>query len=537
MISLPDFAVNFAHLVWLFSTKPHEVEEQRQALHRCMNELGQLSRSVILHDISQQLVANFRSGQVTEESTWLAELAHRMSAHSVRSLVFEAAAMPHEVLTVAELLCTQAVPGDDGAAFDAKFAALSSPNVAAELGELGFVRRATPVAAAAAVGATAYPKVGTTADGGRDGGELPAALGSAPGDGSSPEQRPQGQTPDSRTTAQQMLVQAVADQAHPEALQRRLEGLIRATPEVAGELLANVAQALELCVANQRWDEVVQGLDALGQWAEGLADDALKRSARLVLRRLARPLVLVELARLLPQRRDLREAVTRILVAAGEAGADVLIAELVQAQKASQRKAYLAALARCQAAVPTLIQLLEDERWYVVRNAVELLGELGEPGIEGQVAKALAHKDPRVRRAAAGALGKLATPRAVVALLGILGDPVPEVRLQTVLALAAVKDLRAVPWLIEALAKETDATVRVAMVRTLGKLPSEDAVTTLADEAQPGGPLRRKSAERRIPAVEALAEAGTERALAALKELADDRDAAVRAAVARALGG
>jgi hypothetical protein len=480
-----------------------------------MSELGSTSRSVVLNEVSHELATAFQVGEVNEATIWLAELARRMSEHSVRQVTFESGALPREVLAVAELLCEQAVPGDDGASFDSRFVALSLPNVAVELGAMGFVRRATPprsslVAAARVVAESANV-------------------------GSAVREPIHDSGCDAQDAGREMLIQAVAGQAERDGIEPYLQALMRSRPPEAEELVNKIFGLLELAVTARDWGQVAKGLDALVTWSRGPVDESLRRSVELAFRRIARPMVLSELAKLLPQHRDLREPLTRILEAAGEAGADALIGELVNSQKASERKAYRSALARCKAAIPTLIHLLDDERWYVVRNAVELLGTLGDPGVERHIAKALSHADPRVRRAAVGAVIKLGARGAVPALLGVLADPIPEVRLQAVLGLAEAKDARAVPWLVEAMSRESDSTVRTAMVRALGKLPSEDGILALVAEAQPGGPLRRKPIERRIAAVEALAEAGTERARAALKELASDREPAVRAAVARFL--
>lgn len=533
LTTISEFTVGFAHLVWSLSRPSEEPDTQHRALHRCMSELGSVPRSVVLRDVTQELAAAFQVGAVNEETTWLAELARRMSEHSVRQLVFEAGAMPREVLAVARLLCEEAVPGDEGNSFDSRFVALSLPNVSAELGAIGFVRRATPPRASvlATNAATTDSAIAGHAE------KLsPAVSLRSPAGGSATRDATPDAAQDVQNEGREMLIQAVAGQAERDAIETSLRELMQARPQGADELVSKIIRLLEMGVTARNWDQVAKGLDALVTWSRGPVDESLRRSVQLAFRRLARPMVLSELAKLLPQRRDLREPLARILEAAGEAGADAVIGELVNSQTASERKAYRAVLAKCKAAIPTLIHLLDDERWYVVRNAVELLGDLGEPGVERHIAKALSHTDPRVRRAAVSSVTKLGARSAVPALLGVLADPIPEVRLQAVLGLAAAKDERAVPWLVEAMSRESDSTVRIAMVRALGKLPSEEGVLALIAEAQPGGPLRRKPIERRIAAVEALAQAGTERARAALSELAGDRDPAIRAAVARFLG-
>jgi HEAT repeat protein len=71
-------------------------------------------------------------------------------------------------------------------------------------------------------------------------------------------------------------------------------------------------------------------------------------------------------------------------------------------------------------------QRLADPRWYVVRNACLLLGDLADPAMAMHMAPVLQHPDVRVQRAAAAALIKTRAPcRAqlfAAALPFLLGD-------------------------------------------------------------------------------------------------------------------
>jgi HEAT repeat protein len=241
-------------------------------------------------------------------------------------------------------------------------------------------------------------------------------------------------------------------------------------------------------------------------------------------------------AHLLVTRRDLRDTCARLLSLAGEAGADVLIDNLIGSEQPGERRAYLEALRQCPAAVHSLLHLLSDDRWYVVRNATSLLGELGHKEADRRLAELMTHREPRVRQAVAAALGRLGTSRAVLALLQALNDTSPDVRLQASLAIASAKNPRAVPWIIEALDHEEDVDVQAALVSALGAAPTEDGVARLVRAAEAGGMLVRKPVALRLRAIEALAEAGSPSARLALQGLLSDRDREIRAAVEHAVG-
>jgi HEAT repeat protein len=90
--------------------------------------------------------------------------------------------------------------------------------------------------------------------------------------------------------------------------------------------------------------------------------------------------------------------------------------------------------------VSPLVTLLGDRDVTVVEAAAWALGELGDRAVDGHavdalVATARAHRDPLAREAAVAALGALADPAGLDAILHACGDR-PAVRRRAVLALA-----------------------------------------------------------------------------------------------------
>ena len=180
----------------------------------------------------------------------------------------------------------------------------------------------------------------------------------------------------------------------------------------------------------------------------------------------------------------------------------------------------------------SLLHLLKDDRWYVVRNATALLGELGPAEADKPLAELMAHREARVRQAAAVALGKLGTSRSLLALLQGLNDASPDVRMQAVLAIASQKNPRAVPWIIEALEHEQDARRAggAAFRARVGHRPKTAWPGWFA-LAEAGGMLAAKAGcALRLRAIEALAEAATPSARHALQGLQSDRDQDIRSA-------
>jgi HEAT repeat protein len=110
------------------------------------------------------------------------------------------------------------------------------------------------------------------------------------------------------------------------------------------------------------------------------------------------------------------------------------------------------------------------------------------------------------------------------------------VRVHAVQGLGSTKWPRVVSVLSRALDTEQDAEVQAVILAALGRQATPEAVARLTRAAEPEGRLfKRKPAALRVSAVQALAEANTPAALAALRRFEEDKDRDVRDAAIRAL--
>lgn len=521
MDEVSPFLNHFSKLVWLLANRPTEQDGQKEELRRSLMQLSSQPQSLMLRDISLAVAAVH--DQESETALSVRELALRMAGHGVRALEFEVAVPVREVFEIARALASEPVHGDDGAAFDEKVVGLFLTGVSAHLGGSGFVRHATPGTLPAIANAmrsrTPVPPVDVqpSSPSRTERSSLTAGAGA-----------------DSQVMMQVQLMRVAGRDESLTDLLARLEQA-RNSP-AARTIIEDVARSAEDLATQDKWEDVVRIQEQLHEHYERLHEGDVKRAFLMGVRRLQRPSILQGVARLIPTNRELRESCTRLLQLAGETGADVLIDNLIGSEAGGERRVYLEALRQCPAAVNSLLHLLSDERWFVVRNAAALLGELGATDADRRLAELMTHREGRVRQAVAVALGKLGTSRSLLALLSGLNDASPDVRMQVVFAIASAKNPRAIPWIIEALDHEQDIDVQLALISALGMAPTEDGVARLVRAAEAGGMLVRKPTALRLRAIEALAEAGTPSARHALQSLMADRDRDVRSAVEQAVG-
>jgi len=251
---------------------------------------------------------------------------------------------------------------------------------------------------------------------------------------------------------------------------------------------------------------------------------------------MSKPALLRAVATLIPKKPERKQQYFEVLERTGDEGADALIEQITQAQTSDDRKTLFEVLVELPNAVPALVRMLGDSRWFVVRNAADLLGEMVATRAEEALVGLLRHTDDRVRRSATNALLRLGTPNAFKGIYDAVSDTSPEVRMQAASAIATRKDGRTSATLIRAIEDEADADVQMAMIAALGRVATPEAVQKLVKMAEPEGRLFRKKATNiRVAAVQALGDARTTVALTALKELVGDKEKDVRETATRAL--
>jgi len=263
-----------------------------------------------------------------------------------------------------------------------------------------------------------------------------------------------------------------------------------------------------------------------------------------LMRRLQHRSSLELLAKRLPYVYD-RPAMLELLSRAGETAVDLLVKQLMESEDAAARRVYFDSIVQLDIAGPALFDLLRDSRWFVVRNAIALLGEMGVEQADTAMLPLLQHADERIRVAVARALVRLGTPKALQGLQSVIDDRSAEVRRIAAVAYGLATGTAGMvrppaARLSIALDKETDEDVALEMLASLGKLGSADAVQRLLRLSMPQGQMGEADATRgawlRIAALEALVKARGNAVMPHVEALMGDADPEVAQAASRLRG-
>jgi len=178
---------------------------------------------------------------------------------------------------------------------------------------------------------------------------------------------------------------------------------------------------------------------------------------------------------------------------------------------------------------------LADDRWYVVRNMVSILGHIGNDRSLGPLMRIINHDDVRIQREVIHALTKIGGKQVIIFLLKLLEDADAQQAIIIINALGVLGDTMATAPLVD-IARKRDILYRNYEIRkeaigNLGRLKSPEAIEALGKillKAEFLGGLRNE--DLRISAVKALGRIGGEDAVAYLASATKLRDRTIRRA-------
>ncbi len=302
-----------------------------------------------------------------------------------------------------------------------------------------------------------------------------------------------------------------------------------------GELLNEVLAFGEGASQKEEWEELARVGAALVRLESQASDESQRRLYGIALRRLISPSSLEQIARLLPLSEQRETAITTLRRMGADA-TEVLVQLLIAETDVGRRRVYFNAVTQMTEGSELLVHMLGHDEWFVVRNVAELCGEMMLEEAVPSLSRLLSHSDERVRRAAAGALGRIGSAATLEPLRNALQDTSAMVRLQAASAVEGTRGKSLVPALIRLLEDESHPDVQREMLHALGRTGTPEAVEALVRASQPArGLFKKKSTALRAEAVEGLRLAGGPEAAAALKDLQKDKEDAVRHAAVYAL--
>lgn len=210
----------------------------------------------------------------------------------------------------------------------------------------------------------------------------------------------------------------------------------------------------------------------------------------------------------------------------GEGAARILV-QLLGDEPDRKKRARLLEMIRTlgDRALPAVLEGLRSPQWYLVRNTLNLLADMGGVSAMKPVEASLEHPDARVRRTAVRTLWKVGGQQSVPRLLDIFPGADAETQMEIMFGLSQVRSPHCVDTLsLFAVDKRNPDRLRCKAIETLGLVGDPAAIDTLAELLRRKGMIftTAETPEIRVSAARALAQIATTRSLEILRKVVAD---------------
>lgn len=290
---------------------------------------------------------------------------------------------------------------------------------------------------------------------------------------------------------------------------------------------------------------VLQTLSFLTHCGESpYAGEEKRKAAQQAMLQLATPQLLNFYANLLCARVRFdvqRIAWDKINRSLGAPLARFLLTRLASEEEPAARRVFSEALiSQGEVAIAAIVATLKDDRWPVLRNAAQLLGEMRATSAIEPLRALLRHHDLRVRREALRALTRIGGSSVISIIAKILQGDDSELRRQATLCLGAIKNPATIPLLVQFLqAKDwrfRQLEAKIDAVRALGEIGSTDVLPELIEIVRHRCLFyRSRNDALRAEALFAIGEIGGPEAIRFLESMEDGSNSLVEKAAVSAL--
>jgi HEAT repeat protein len=223
-----------------------------------------------------------------------------------------------------------------------------------------------------------------------------------------------------------------------------------------------------------------------------------------------------------------RNNIVDALTVLQEKSAVALVGRLASENNSQVRKLLSEALVKLgNCAAPALVERLADNRWYIARNAVAILGRIENRKTAIHIRPYLDHRDYRVRREAVRSLGRIGGPVALKGLQQLIVNRDRELCLLAIVALGTIQNEAAVEPLLKLLSafdpllKNFD--LKREAIKSLGAIGSPQAAPHLIKVLKRKRFWKRNTYDKlRSSAAKALGNIAGEDSLLALETASKD---------------
>lgn len=233
----------------------------------------------------------------------------------------------------------------------------------------------------------------------------------------------------------------------------------------------------------------------------------------------------------------LANKIRKIFMFVGEPAVEVLLNFLSSANDIKTRKIIINEITQLgDVAFNRVVYHLSDERWFIVRNMVTILGIFGKKEAIPYLIEVSKHSDARIRKEVVKSLARIQDPQAFSILREMLNYETEDVKKLIIFSLGIMRDVNSVKSILSILENENSLALKKEALVALGRIGHHSIIPILNKYAQKKGFFNKTENKiLRLSAIEGLSELKNEEAIRILQNLIKDRDDDIRDAAFEAL--
>ncbi|MBI5886202.1 MAG: HEAT repeat domain-containing protein [Deltaproteobacteria bacterium] len=293
------------------------------------------------------------------------------------------------------------------------------------------------------------------------------------------------------------------------------------------DLCARIKEKCSQLLAVKKFDDVsfalfVFGVHAGEAWHK--PDEIRQMAAQTLKECLNDDILRYLIGRIGAKEEPMRQDIQRILLHGGTAAVELLLDAVISSPEAVARRNYYNTIILYGPSIrPNVEARLPGAQWFVIRQMVSILGDLGDTAAIEALEGAYKHTDTRVKKEVLKSLVKLPSPRSIAALIKGLDETEESLVSQAVISLGMLKDTSSIDLLAK-LAQKRDAFsepkdyIKEA-IKALGNIGDARCVPHLRDILLRTVWLgRRANEESRVLAANSLGQICNAEAYAAIEQ-------------------
>lgn len=221
----------------------------------------------------------------------------------------------------------------------------------------------------------------------------------------------------------------------------------------------------------------------------------------------------------------------------GEPAIEMLLNLLSSANDIKTRKIIINELTHFgDIAFNRVIYHLNDERWYIVRNMVTILGIFGKKEAIPYLLEVSKHNDSRIRKEVVKSLARIQDPKAFDILREMLSYESEDVKKLIIFSLGIMRDSNSIKSILSILESEESLPLKKEALVALGRIGHHSVIPVLQKYALKKGFFKKAETKTlRLSAIDGLSEIKHDESIKTLEKLLKDSDDDIRDAAFEAL--